>query len=136
MDSFLLHVCFIGSTTHFPSNLTSQSSNHREFNEDSIVSPFNRNYAESEVKETTLPNLSQDASLFQNNFMFHIIIGLVGVFVLFVIYSKFFSKRTSNFQGMNQKLQARYKSLNIEKTEQEPTLYSVGLDQQGPMLNE
>nr|XP_022291042.1 uncharacterized protein LOC111102540 [Crassostrea virginica] len=104
-------------------------------NEDSTVS----HYPESKVVVTILPNLSKDASLFQNNYVFHIVIGLVGIFVLFFvihvitnIYSKFFRK-TSNSQGKNENLQARYKSLNFETIEQEPTLHSVSLDQQGQM---
>ncbi|XP_078327234.1 uncharacterized protein LOC111102421 isoform X2 [Crassostrea virginica] len=127
------------STRHFPSNQTSAHSNHQGFNEDSTVSHFTENNPESKVVVTTLPKLSNDASLFQNNYVFHIIIGLVGVFVLFFvihvitnIYSKFFRK-TSNSQGKNEILQARYKSLNFETIEQEPTLHSVSLDQQAQM---
>lgn len=122
---------FIGLIRHFPTNQTSASSNHQGFNEDSTVSysTFTRDS----------PDLSKDASLFQNNYVFHIIIGLVGIFVLFFvihvttnIYSKFF-RRTSNSQGVNENMQARYKSLNFETTEQEPTLQSVNLNQQGQM---
>ena len=132
-------LCFIGSSRHFPSNQASAPSNHQGFNEDSTVSHFTGNYPEKEVVVTSLPNLSNDSSLFQNNYVFHIIIGLVGIFVLFFvihvitnIYSKFF-RRTSNSQCVNENMQARYKSLNFETTEQEPALHSVSLDQQGQM---
>lgn len=49
------------------------------------------------------------------------------------VYSKFF-RRTSKQHCSNESLQIRYRSLNFETIEQEPTLYSVSLDQQGPML--
>ena len=53
--------------------------------------------------------------------------------VVTYVYSKFF-RRTSKQQCSNENLQIRYRSLNFETTEQEPTLYSVSLDQQGQML--
>lgn len=88
--------------------------------------------------ETTLTNYPQDIDVFKNNFVVHVVISFMGVFIFFFascvltyIYFKCCPKRRNYGSGMEEnKLQTRYNSLNFVAEEPEATLNVEAQDQE------
>lgn len=94
----------------------------------------------SEVNEVSS---NRDADIFKNNYVFLVIIILIGVFVLFFsifvityIYFKCCRKVTSNSGKNDNEWQANYKSLDFEAMQLEATGHQVNLEQRGRFISD
>lgn len=94
----------------------------------------------SEISETSS---NRDADIFKNNYVFLVIIILIGVFVLFFsifvityIYFKCCRKVTSNSGKNDNEWQANYKSLDFEAMQLEATGHQVNLEQRGRFISD
>ena len=91
------------------------------------------------VGETSVKN---DVDVLKNNYIFSVIIVLIGVFVLFFsifviayIY-KCFRKNAIDSGIKNAEVQAHYKSLDFEAVQQEPAGQQINLEQRGRFISD
>lgn len=91
------------------------------------------------VGETSVKN---DVDILKNNYIFSVIIVLIGVFVLFFsifviayIY-KCFRKNAIDSGIKNAEVQAHYKSLDFEAMQQEPAGQQINLEQRGGLISD
>lgn len=111
----------------------------------SLHPTFTRDISEgvSKVSVTFGNNLNKDNDIFKNNYVFFVIIVLIGIFVLFFaffviayIYLKCFRKLSNSRKVMETDLQAQYKSLDFESMVSDATVHQVNLEQRGRLVSE